>query len=346
MGSTNMKTYPSTILATYSDLVQRLQDDQIIEIGGEPTKRTLRGRDYWYAITYVGRKQVERYLGPDSDRMRERIEQIKEHKADLKKREKDRGALVRILRGSGLPSPDLPTGKTLLALSRAGVFRLRGVLVGTHAYRCYPAILGSDLVEAHAPTQDIDIAQSFPISIAIDDHVDPKISEALRAVGGFKPRPGLHPAKPTSWRDAESGLIVEILTPNEGPDRDSPMELPALETYAQPLRFLDFLIYEPIPAAVLYRYGVLVNVPRPARYAVHKLIVATRRNNVSAEKATKDIRQAAELIGILSEAEPDELHNVWIQAYERGKKWRDALESGMRRLPANIRTSLQDLIKA
>ena len=62
--------------------------------------------------------------------------------------------------------------------------------------------------------------------------------------------------------------LVEILTPNRGPDRDQPIALPALGVRARPLRFLDFLLAEAIPAAVPYRYGVLVNVPQPARYAV------------------------------------------------------------------------------
>jgi hypothetical protein len=35
-----------------------------------------------------------------------------------------------------------------------------------------------------------------------------------------------------------------------------------------------FLLAEAIPAAVTYRHGVLVNVPQPSRYAVHKLSCA------------------------------------------------------------------------
>ncbi|MBL3684602.1 hypothetical protein F2981_18295 (plasmid) [Sinorhizobium meliloti] len=46
---------------------------------------------------------------------------------------------------------------------------------------------------------------------------------------------------------------------------------------AQPLRFLDYLIYHPIRAVLLHGAGVLVNVPAPQRYAIHKLIVASRR---------------------------------------------------------------------
>lgn len=339
-----MPPYPTTILAIYSELVQRLQDDEILRIGGNPTRRTIKGRAYWYAITYVGRKQVERYLGPDGEEMRRRVEGLREQKQSLKQREKERGKLVRMLREAGLPSLDMLTGKTLSALSRAGVFRLRAVLVGTHAYRCYPAILGVDLQEARAVTQDIDIAQFYPVSVAIDDHVDPGIQEALQTVGGFQERPSLYPGKPTSWKDTESGTAVELLTPNQGQDSDAPMELRALGVYAQPLRFLDYLIHEPLPAAELYRYGVLVNVPQPARYAVHKLIVAVRRGPGSRDKAAKDIRQAAELIEILAEIRPDELQDAWAEANGRGPHWTKAIGDGARRLPGDVGKILGNLV--
>ncbi|WP_430450532.1 GSU2403 family nucleotidyltransferase fold protein [Rhodophyticola sp.] len=45
-------------------------------------------------------------------------------------------------------------------------------------------------------------------------------------------------------------------------------DLPALGVGAQALNYLNFLIAEPIPAAALYRSGVLVQVPRPERFAV------------------------------------------------------------------------------
>jgi hypothetical protein len=339
-----MRGYSTNVLAGYSELVRRLQDDAVVEIGGKPTRRSFGGRDYWYAITRVGRKQVERYLGPDSDEMRARVASIEAERENLKGREKERGRLVRTLREAGLPSPDMQTGKILLALSRAGVFRLRGVLVGTHAYRCYPAILGVDLAEARAVTQDIDVAQFRAVSIAVGDRIDPELPKALRAIGRFQPRPSLYPNRPTAWRDQEHDSAVELLTPNQGPDRDEPVELAALGAYATPLRFLDFLIHEPLPAAVLYRYGVLVDVPQPARYAVHKLIVATRRSASARDKAEKDIRQAAELIAVLSELRPDELEDAWSEARDRGPRWAAALDRGARRLPRDARAKLEDLL--
>ncbi len=122
------------------------------------------------------------------------------------------------------------------------------------------------------------------------------------------------------------------------------MELPALRAWAQPLRFLDYLIHEPVAAAVLYRGGVLVNVPQPARFAIHKLIVATRRNAGAAAKAGKDIAQAAALIRILAADRPDEMQAADAEARSRGAKWQAALDAGIRRLPSDAKRLLAEAV--
>src|SRR5215467_14278052 len=95
-----------------------------------------------------------------------------------------------------------------------------------------------------------------------------------------------------------NGFRVGFLTPNEGSDSDAPQHLQALGTDAQPLRFLDFLIHDPVPAVLLHGCGVLVRVPSPERYAIHKLIVS-RRRHAGAAKSDKDLQQAEALLGAL-----------------------------------------------
>lgn len=53
-------------------------------------------------------------------------------------------------------------------------------------------------------------------------------------------------------------------------------DLPALCVKARALHHLNYLIAEPLKVAVIYRPGAQVQVLRPERYAVHKLIVADR----------------------------------------------------------------------
>lgn len=64
---------------------------------------------------------------------------------------------------------------------------------------------------------------------------------------------------------------------------------------AIPLRFLDYLIEEAIPALALGRRPVLVRVPQPARYAVNKLIVSQERDRRFALKTQKDLEQSFNL---------------------------------------------------
>ena len=218
------------------------------------------------------------------------------------------------------------------------------MLVGTHAFRCYPGLLGVEFPEALAVTEDIDVAAFHSVSVALDDRVDPALAEILLQVGPFIARPDLGGRAPTAWRDQSSGVLVELLTPNTGPDRDEPLELPALGAWARPLQFLDYLIREPAQAAALYRSGVLVNVPQPARYAVHKLILAIRRTPSAASKATKDVEQAAALIRVLAEGRPDELAEAYVEARGRGPAWRESLDKGGGRLPQDARIALDDAV--
>ncbi|MBL8908640.1 MAG: hypothetical protein JNM20_18355 [Rhizobiales bacterium] len=77
---------------------------------------------------------------------------------ELKRREKQRGSLTRMCRKRDPPRPDTQAGKLLLAPSKAGTFRLRRVMVGTHAFRYYPGFQRVEVPEAHAVTEDIDVA--------------------------------------------------------------------------------------------------------------------------------------------------------------------------------------------
>jgi len=337
--TTSIKRLPLTVQTVYADLLDRLQEEALSAHEGTPVLRQRRGRKYWYTVKRLADRSVERYLGPDTEDLRAKIARIRKASADLKERQRQNVRLTRICREGGLPGLDAQSGRVLSALSKAGIFRLRGVLIGTHAFRCYPGLLGTELPPAHAVTEDIDLAAFHSVSVALDDRLDPLLAQALEEIGPFIARPSLYP-QPTAWRDRESDILVELLTPNEGPDRDEPLELPALGAFAKPLRFLDYLIHAPIQAAALYRSGILVNLPQPARYGVHKLIVATRRAVSAASKAGKDIEQAAALIRILGEDRPDELEEAFAEAQERGPAWRAALARGARRLPDDARTVL------
>ena len=84
----------------------------------------------------------------------------------------------------------------------------------------------------------------------------------------------------------------------------------------------------------MYRSGVLVQIPRPEAYAVHKLIVANRRRAGPDQlKSRKDRAQAALLIEALAEDRPDELREAYEDALSRGPSWQDHIAASLKRMP-------------
>ena len=105
-------------------------------------------------------------------------------------------------------------------------------------------------------------------------------------------------------------------------------EIRQLGVPAIPLRFLDYLIEEPLPAVALGRRPVLVRVPQPARYAVHKLIVAQERDRRFALKAQKDLEQSFDLQKVLETLDPESLAEAFKDARKKGPGWRKRVDAG------------------
>jgi hypothetical protein len=323
---------PSLVVqTTYAELLERsaaVAFSDAFPEDGTFTPKTVSGRRYWYFQLGTADGRAQRYAGPETPELLERIAQHKRLRDD----ERERRSLVSTLvRAFGLPSPLPEIGELIAALARVGVFRLRSVLIGTVAYQTYSASLGLRLPGALLQTNDVDIAQFTSISVALGDQTPPML-EVLRTVDKtFHEIPHTSDCRRSASYQAKGGLRVDFLTPNEGPDTDDPQRLPALKTDAHSLRFLDFLIHEPTPAVVLHGAGIYVHVPAPERYAVHKLIVALHRPPGIAKK-DKDLQQAGTLLEALAQKRPTELRLTWEEAQERGPKWRYYLLGGMSQL--------------
>lgn len=325
-------SFPLAVQAAYQDLLEAHRLRRIADIPGAPYLKEADGRKYWYAQQRIGDRPVDKYLGPDSEALRERIEKARAEQETQKTFERRCGALVAQLRAARLPALDRTTGKILNAMARVGAFRLGGTLVGTHAFRLYSAELGARFSDEMAATEDVDVAAFENLKLVIDDKVDPALGDTFKALA-LEPAPGLdRKQRPTRWRMSGGGAIVDFLAPQMRADRDV-VKLEALGVYAQALGFLNFLIAEPIEAVALYRSGVLVQIPRPERYAVHKLIVAERRDASAAAKAVKDLAQAEALISVLAEDRPGELAAAYEDALTRGPKWRAAINKSLKRRP-------------
>ena len=77
---------------------------------------------------------------------------------------------------------------------------------------------------------------------------------------------------------------------------------------------------------------VLANVPSPARYALHKLIVYGERKGAYAAKSAKDIQQAAFLLSRLKELRPSDIAEAWRDLIGRSPGWRSRARNGVEAL--------------
>ncbi|PWR23411.1 nucleotidyltransferase family protein [Zavarzinia compransoris] len=330
-----IRRYPLSLQTSYADLVDKLEDQALQGVtaaGGSYVSKTVKAKRYWYFQTMRGGKRVQLYCGPESAELLDRIARSRRNLSSERERRDTVRALARGYRISVQPK----VGRVLAALADAGVFRLRAVLVGTAAYQTYGPMLGVGLPAASLMTEDIDLAQFHSISIAIEDKVETGLIAALQAVD-----PGFAPVTQPFYEphiisfQAPGGLKVEFLSPMRGPTSDTSVPLPALDTAAQPLRFLDFLIYREIKACALYGAGILLNVPDPTRYALHKLIISQRPGR-RPEKAAKDVIQAQSLLDVLCEDRPGDVGDYWHELAARGPKWVELARRGARLLRPDL----------
>ena len=111
------------------------------------------------------------------------------------------------------------------------------------------------------------------------------------------------------------------MTTEKRPGRGRPVFIGRFQAAARPLRFLDYLISHPVKGAVVDGGGILVNVPQPARFALHKLIVSGEREVTAHSKVQKDLAQAAQLLTVLIEERPGDLRLAWEAIKRQGTGW-------------------------
>ena len=338
-----MQTIDPTYQVLYSELAQRSLDAAFtseFSLDGRFISMESRGRRYWYfdVAKQDGKPGSKRrtYVGPvDDPEVTRRVENFKDLKADHQARRK---LVATLVREAYLPRPESMSGDIVQALSEAGFFRLRGVLIGTTAFQCYPAVLGVRLPGTIMQTGDADFALFHSIATNVGDSMPPVLDVLRKVDPTFREIPHQSDGRFTTKYAARSGYRVEFLTPNTGSDdlAGKPAAMPALgATAAEPLRFLDYLIYQPIRAVMLHGAGVPVLVPSPERYAIHKLIVAARRrvDNDGLSKSRKDVDQSLAIMqAMIQTRQRDTLADAYSEAWDRGASWREAIRQSLNTL--------------
>src|SRR5690606_38969423 len=147
---------------------------------GAPFTMVRKGKTYWYANQRppAGGSPRQRYLGPDTEEMRERVGKMRAEQQSIAEFRTHASSLVAQLRAGGIAGPGREAGPVLRVLANSGVFRLGGTLVGTHAFQHYGLELGvylSEESDSFSRTDDIDIASFEHLSMAIGDIADPDL---------------------------------------------------------------------------------------------------------------------------------------------------------------------------
>ena len=177
------------------------------------------------------------------------------------------------LRKLGFEAVEHDAALVIAELCNAGIFTGGGILIGTRAFGSILNHLGYRATP-FLGTQDVDIARLKAI----------KLATPLPA-GGFAELllvPGRLSSKPYS--------VVPV---------------PELDAHATTLPFLDYLIGDSWQTIIVGRDHLIpVRCPQPARYCLHKLVVASLRSGLENPKIEKDLVQAGILAAILHEEDP------------------------------------------
>jgi hypothetical protein len=320
-----VRRLPMPIQALCAEFVERCATDELasdVPIDGSFYLKKVGGSAYWYFRESAGPtgRHLDHYAGPDSEDLQRQVDGHRQ----AKERYRERRMIVGTLQRAGLPAPDAETGRVLQVLADAGIFRLGAVVVGTVAYQTYSGLLGVVLGRRKFTTNDLEIAQFQSASSAIGNRVRMPFGDLLRlADPRFEPIVDpVHPGQVTRYGAADA-LRVHLLTPNDGTLATNPVALPALQASAQPMRLLDFLIFQDVQAVMLFGAGVGINVPAPERFALYRLLIGCLRiqTGESEDKAPEELRQAGELIDALCDQRAQELRGLWAELTGRGPGW-------------------------
>lgn len=307
--------HPLALQTAWSDLKRHALEQPFVLVGtpGSVSVREVSGRPFFYRQYYDARdKKKAAYLGPVGDA--DADARAEATRAQIAVQNELLGT-ARLLSRAGYVRVDARTDAVLAALSNSGLFRAGGVLVGSHAYGALLNDLG-----ARAPaygTEDVDVARARALTLPSPRAFGDMLADAEL---DLHPVPQLDRKRPsTSYKPPGADrLRVDLLVPTAGEDVKV-LEARDLGAHATGLPFLRYLLEEPLEGVVLGRSAVVgVRVPRPERLAWHKMLVSELRDATSDKKA-KDLEQAAVLVAILAEREPD------------------ALREAMRHLPASAR---------
>jgi hypothetical protein len=335
-----MEKLPLETQTLYAQLMETLVATEaqrsIGRLSGCFTTKAVKGLTYGYfQYSDPGGRLRQVYLGRKDAVLDRVIDRFLSERETFKPDTEHLQRLCAQLRAGGALATDTASSRVLKALADSGVFQMGAVLVGTHAFSVLGNLLGVKWVRSSLRTQDLDLGAEGSMSIGIPQIAAdvPGVLERLEM--GFLPVPALNPKHPsTSYKVRGKSLRLDLLTPLRSRKETHPRIISRFKAAAQPLPHLDYLIEAFERGAVVNGGGILVNVPSPARFGIHKLIVAAERGAAVHTKMEKDLLQAGQVLSVLIEERPGDVRIAWDEIKRRGKGWMNRVSSGLSRVMA------------
>ncbi len=303
----------------------------VSHLQGSFASKMVKGSRHWYFAYRENASSVRQiYVGPDTETVKELIAKAGDQ-APMDKLK----PLAKSAQALGCEPIQRKHLSVILRLNEFGFFRAGGVLIGTHAFLAYANQLG---VRWQSPdqTSDIDFAHAGRnVSIALPADIMAQPHSALTTMeGGFLPMAKYRGHAGASKKHSdEPEFQIDFLTPRTS-DSEDPIHIEHLDVALQPLRFMEFSL-EGVQQTTLFDATgrcVVVNLPAPQRYAVHKLLIVGERAGAFKAKVSKDVAQAAALMGYFLANDPDALQDAWTDALGRGPGWRKRAMEGEKAL--------------
>jgi len=329
---------PNSLLVQYSELMQNCV--QPVSDGSNLSfkSKKINGKRYWYLYISIGKTRREHYLGEETTQLLDRIDDEKAlWESETDDREL-RQRLVNMLIGGGMSAVGKDEGKVISLLERNGVFLAGAALVGTSAFKAYANMLGVSWA-SDIGTQDIDVAADNHYSLALPRTRSPiNLGQLILDSGmGFVEVPALNRKQPsTSFKIRGREFIVDVLAPMRGRETSRPVHLTDFGTFASPMRDLDYILQDIQPAVLLHGHGILVNVPAPGRFAIHKCVISQKRPAAFAAKALKDRSQAEQVFRVLLDDRPSDIMLAYDAALAHGDAFVRSFESGLELLDREL----------
>lgn len=313
----------------------------LLSAGGSFVWKTVKGNRYLYYQYRRGGAQRQSYVGPSTPELLRLVGSIHNETAN------SRQLASMLARGGGYVL-DPFASKLLSSLSLNGAFYGGSVLVGTYAFLAYQNMLGLRWTEAMT-TMDVDIAREGRVELAL---VPGQQFDLPLVIQGMNPE--LCPVfdvvratrKPVSFTSADGQNQFDLLTPLRGKGRVDPVFIHAFNAWAEPLRFLDYILDDPQPTVVVTHDmdAMMVLIPNPARFALHKMLVSVKRPASHTAKSRKDMAQARQLLEVLCEFRPHDVHEAWQALKKRGKGWTTPVMEALLNAPEAFREKMENLL--